>query len=359
MRRIFVFVIPLIVSLIILYFFYTYNRALYYNNNSIYEQKIEINYNVDENITLGDIIISNKEIVLIISPYNRKKINISHFESFLLYDYANYILDLYKCNEKNKSDSGVAGFNILTINNLYPSGSIYRDNFKGDFKINLFVFIALTIIYSRKLIPLLLATYLLFIIIGYVIGKKNNLKSDFKNKSENFKYILYTVNSVLFYIGLDYIFSKEKIYYSLTQQICFYPHLSNKINIVIGIILLITESLIIFAVFRKLALCIYNVISGSILMFIHKLVFRGDSLYAGIPSKLRNVIGFYETFPIYPKIIYFTVFFIIGFIIYYLCALVINKKKYENYYMAVVFSFNSSLLICMNSYLVPYLLKFI
>ncbi len=353
MKRL-IFIISILLFIVIICITYTYKKSVFSDMNSIYAQRIEINYNESDICMLGYVVIGKDEIMMGI-PERKKTVKISMFESYLLHDYAVHILNLYNSHEKNKSSSGVRGFMIYTgdtLNYEYPNYRICRE-IKGDFKTNLFALMALTIYYFKFLLPVIATIYLIFIAVGLILRSKGNTLNSKTFNSQ----VVFLILSIITTVLLDSVFSKESIYGHLTHQQIFFPLILDKTNFVIGIVMLISELIILFIIYKDFAICRLYAISYMIQIMLHKVFFKGESMRDGIAGALRQIIGFSEVFPVYPKLIWFTLFFTIGFAVNFIFGAFTNKNTYQNYCMSIVFSISSALLMCMTSYVSIYTIR--
>ena len=401
-RKNIIIVLSIIIAVIVLCSIYIFARRTYYNDYpeisnfaitcySSYKQE----FYADSPIKHADcdIVFSKKNIVSCNYCGYDHSIDISEFEYYMLLDYANIILKLFDDknyeikrpeNEKNKHiDFGIRIEG--TLHKTYVLKSIHEAN-PGSLKSNIFVIMLLTIFYSRRLLPYMLIFY--FIVFLLLKKSAGSIIED-KNK-DILKFLL---SAVIITCLVDIIFTLPPIYEKYMTGRCdvlYYVFDKPLLRCEVGYITVILQLIAIMAIskskklFNGIAYAVPAVwmllvqqfflnhvswwygdsyeeklsnfgLPYSLLEKINNSIVFGKTTLWDFADKLRDeIIVFNEFWPFYPKLIYFTLFFAMAFLPFFISCILLERRLKEGFCKAVVFAAANSLLVCMTSYVVRY-----
>ena len=394
------YIIIVFITAIVICLVYTFARRGYYNNHKE-TSDISVNcYSLSKQDGYGDIhirhaycniILNNRSINVLNYGTSEQCVKISEFEYYLLLDYAKSILKLfddetYKImrpqNEKNKH----IAFGICverTVDNKYDFNAMTEPS-SGSLKSNIFVIMLLTIFYSRRLFPCMLVFYFIVFLL---------LKKSADSIIENKDILKFMLSAIIITCLVDIIFTLPPIYEKYMTGRCdvlYYVFDKPLLRCEVGYITVILQLIAIMAIskskklFNGIAYAVPAVwmllvqqfflnhvswwygdsyeeklsnfgLPYSLLEKINNSIVFGKTTLWDFADKLRDeIIVFNEFWPFYPKLIYFTLFFAMAFLPFFISCTLLERRLKEGFCKAVVFAAANSLLVCMTSYVVRY-----
>ena len=327
----------------------------------------------------------------------KPNVEISDFEYYLALDYTKFILDLYgkETHKKYSGDSNI-GFVIFTdyCVDFQYYGSI-GEPACGSLKTNIFVLMLLTMYYSRTILPYLAVFYLILI---FVFKKTTDgLKTKYENNCFIYELIRFLLFAFVITAVVDVVFTLQPIYEKLITNknnlgILHYAATHRPLlHCEIGYITAFLQLIAVMAVSKNKKLLngfAYGIpavwmffvqqfflnhtdkeeywsklisdytnfgLPYSLLEKINQSITFGKITLWDFADKLRDeIIVFNEFWPFYPKLIYFTLFFILAFLPFFISCTLLERRLKEGFCKAVVFAAANSLLVCMTSYVVRY-----
>ena len=394
-------IVLLICSGVFFMFAYTFSRRAYYNAHPEYPKTgiscalgtdyIELDGDYTRYATSG-FILSGKYISLSNSVYisssKRFEFTLSDFETYIIYDWARNILKLHEKKEEVSNSKSKLYLSISTF--LVPKS---QDRYivqrpKGNLKTNIFSLLLLTTVYSRTVLPYIIIFYAVFFLL---FKRAADGITDPKSRRRylDMPYVRFALIALLITVVTDFIFTLPPIYESyltgkdnkLTYVLQRAPLLRCEVGYIAA--LLETSAVIVISKSKKIKTGIAYAVPTAGLLLIQQ--FFLNHVYSGYPIKhnfglsydiiekinntlminkltlldiadrIRNrTIVFTEFWPFYPKLFYFTIFFAIAFVPYFISCLILNRKLKEGFCQAVAFAASNAFLVCMTSYVVRY-----
>ncbi|MBQ9519827.1 MAG: hypothetical protein IJR59_08035, partial [Firmicutes bacterium] len=213
-------------------------------------------------------------------------------------------------------------------------------------------------------LPFLALFYITVILLYRISGK--SITTEFKSRHFS-DYMKFMLVSILITFTVNFVFMLPPVRSKFIASTYYVMEYGAYLNWSAGCIAAFSELAAIMFITKsgKTKTGIAYAIPTVIMLFVQLLLLHRskiDFLYQFQKNtiwKLHNeIIVFNEFWPFYPKVIYFTLFFILAFPIYFIPCMILEKKLNKGFCRAVSFSVSSALLVTMPSYLLMYCFRY-
>ena len=385
-----VILLAILFLLCILCFAYINNRSSFYNSPE-YKKNIVMSYNIcgynsydcwgsGGNIIFINIKLNDEPPVISVSNsdpehHTVKEHKLNKFEVYLLCDMANYMLKLNGRMDEKYTQKYSMYWDVYAYNDTPPylSGEITA-KCSESLKVNLFLFAAMSVFY-KYVVWALLILYLTVVFIIYKCIRNISKPSCDSAGSKLYrtfkipqtKFMLLSLLPLILYAAIYIPIYKRQIDVKM-QTAPFVPFEAAGTDIRIGIIYSVICLIILICVFKtdRIRAAVSYILSTSAVLWYQYVYFKEKNLYIGafniVPAKAIkfDMLLFSEAIPFYPRLFYFTLFFVISLIIHYILLIILLKDNHSSKFLwAVIFAVNNSFLVMLTGYVAQYILRLV